>query len=184
MTLPPTYRTYLPAAVIELNLGDEWRARWVDAATLPVGTPVDYVYSLVFMGEHGYVTRRVGSEAWGTVEGRPDSAETPAAFLKRAAKEQTGATPGTVELVGFLECRATSHNRECESGTVRLRPIYVLIAKQVKDLGRTSLHERRRLPLNQHIAALRKRCPELETHISRAAGAYAIIRSRQDVIGE
>ena len=181
MGIPESTNFYIPPplGVVELNFGDEWRARWVDAQTLPAGTPVDYVYALVCMGDNGYLTREVGSESWGTVEGRPETAEQPLACVKRATKEQTGAVAATVELIGYLECRATSHNREHKAGTARLRPFYVVAAKQVKDLGRGATHERRRVPLNQHMAAIRKRYPEFEDYFSKAASAYALLRARQ-----
>jgi len=180
MGIPDSTSFYIPppAGVIELNFSDEWRARWVDAQTLPVRTPVDYIYALVCMGDNGYLTRAVGSDSWGTVEARPEAGERPLACVKRVTREETGAVAGTVELVGYLECRATSHNHEHEAGTTRLRPFYVVAARLVNDLGRGAAHERRRLPLNQHMAAIRKRYPEFEDYFSKAVSAYALLQAR------
>lgn len=162
-------------AVVELNLSDEWRARWNDEPLLPRDAPVDYVYVIVWMGDFGYVTRSVGEQVWRTVEGAPEPGEKPLAYARRAAREQAGAT-GQVELVGFFECKATSHNPAFPPGTVRVRPLYFIVAKRVKDLGRESPFERRRLPLNEHMKALRQRYPEFETYLGKAAGLYALTR--------
>ena len=180
MGFPDPSSIYIPPplGVIELNLGDQWRALWVDSDTLPAGIPVDYAYALVCMGDNGYLTREAGSELWGTVEGRPGPGEKPLACVKRAAREQTGAVAAAVELIGYLECRATSHNPEHEAGTTRLRAFYLFVAKQVKDLGRDAAYERRRLPLNQQMVAIRKRYPEFEDHFSKAASAYALRQAR------
>lgn len=177
MSFPqPGYDTFYEPrwpAVVEINISDEWRARWVDEQELPKDAPVDYGYVVVWMDDRGYVTRPAGEEVWRTVEGAPEPGEGAAAFVKRAAREQTGAIPAQVNLVGFLECKATSHNPAHPAGTIRVRPLYILVAKSMKDLGPGSPFERRRLPLNEHMAALRHRYPELETYLGKAAGLYA-----------
>ncbi len=178
---PSSFYVPPPGGVHELNFGDEWRARWADADTLPAGAYVDYAYVMVCEGDRGYLTRQVGSESWGTVEGRPEPGEKPLAFVKRAAREQAGAVAAKLVLIGYLDCRATSHNPEHEAGTVRLRPLFVLAARTVRDLAKGSGYERRRLPLNQQIAALRTRYPELEDYFNKAANAYALLRGRGEV---
>ena len=164
--------------VVELNLGDHWRARWVSEQSLPSNAPVDYAYALIYMGDKGYLTRRAGDEVWGTVEGAPQPGEKPDAFVKRAAREQAGAVVGKVGVVGFLECRATSHNPDHPVGTVRVRPFFLVGAKEVKDLGGRSTFERRRLPINEHLVALRRKYPEFEDYIGKASDLYAVWRAK------
>ncbi|MCE7928594.1 MAG: hypothetical protein HUU14_04875 [Dehalococcoidia bacterium] len=179
MTFPsPEFGSYYEPrwpAVVELNFSDEWRARWVDERVLPEDAPVDYAYVIVWMGGFGYVTRSIGETVWRTVEGAPGAGEKPPAFVKRITREQTGAT-GQFELVGFFECKATSHNPSFPPGAVRVRPLYFVLASEVKDLGRESPYERRRLPVNEHLKALRQRYPEFETYLGKAADRYAMLR--------
>ncbi len=167
-----------PLAVVELNLEDRWRARWVDGQSLPKDVSVLYAYSLVVMGDRGYVTRRPGDTAWDTVEGAPNEGEKPEAFIKRAAKARTGAVVGKIELVGFFECKATSHNTDYPRDTVTLRPVYVAVAKQVKDVPDRQAFERRRLPLNEFMAAIRLRYPQLEPYFVKAMERFAVMRAR------
>lgn len=167
-----------PLAVLELNLGDQWRARFSEGDELPPNAPLAYGYAVVFMGDKGYVTRRGDDGPWGVLEGAFNAGEKPRAWLKRLATEQFGATPGQVELIGYLDCKATSHNSEFPPGTITVRPLYVVAAKAVKDLGESSGYVRRRLPLNEHAEAVRKRYPELAPFMSMALNRYAVWRAR------
>lgn len=169
-----------PAAVKELNLSDAWRARWVDEQELPANAPVNYAYAVLYMGDKGYVTRAAGAEKWGMVEG-PIEGETADAWLKREVPARTGATIGKTVLMGFFECRATSHNPEFEAGAITVRPFYIVAAKKVADLGEGSRWERRRLPLNEHIKAMRERYPELYDYVGQAADRYIEMRARGEV---
>lgn len=66
MVMPPMdMNIYIPdpAAVVELNFGDHWRARWVETDTLPKGAPLTYGYVVVCMGDKGYLTRRKAPNA-------------------------------------------------------------------------------------------------------------------------
>jgi len=164
--------------VVELNLGDQWRARWVDEQEMAPNAPVAYVYAAVYMGDNGYLTRRAGEDHWNTVEGPLPPNERPEAFVRRATKEQTGAVADKVVLVGFLECRATSHNPDHEPGAITVRPVYLVVAKQVNDVPAGSPSERRRLPINQHVAFLRQRYPELREHLARASERYMVMRAK------
>lgn len=166
-----------PMAMTELNLSDDWRARWIDEQELPENAPVNYAYAVVMMGDKGYVTRTRGGSVWGTVEGAVEG-ETPAAFVHRAAKEQTGATIRTLELLGFLECRATSHNEQFSAGSITVRPMYLVVAKSIGDLPGGSGYEKRRLPMNEYLMALRGRYPELMEHFGQAGQRYAIMRAK------
>jgi len=61
--------------VVELNLQDQWRARWVDEQVLPPNAPVNYAYAMVVAGEKGYVLRRPASSrgwwsSWGSSSAR------------------------------------------------------------------------------------------------------------------
>jgi len=180
MGFPDVGNIYIPPplGVVELNLADQWRARWVAEQVLPKDAPVVYAYSLVFMGDKGYVTRSTGETAWDTVEGELATGEKPETFVKRAAKERTGAIVGKVELIGYFECKATSHNAGYPKDTLTLRPIYVAVAKQVKDIPAGSAYERRRLPLNEYMAALRSRYPQLELYFAKAVERFAIMRAK------
>lgn len=180
MGFPEVGNVYLPPppGALELNLGDEWRARWVDEQVLPKGSPVVYGYALVFLGDRGYVTRKRDSEKWGTVEGELLPGEKPDAFVKRAARDQTGAVPGRIELVGYLECRATSHNKRYERDVRTVQPIHLVVARDVKDVPDGSGFERRRLPLNEYMATIRSRYPELEGYLAKAVERYVVSRAR------
>jgi hypothetical protein len=166
-----------PAAVRELNLNDEWRGRWYEADELPENAPVNYAYALVLMGDKGYVTRPAGQTAWGTVEG-PTEPGKPESFLKTAIKAQTGATPAHTELIGFFECRATSHNPDFEKDAITVRPLYLAVAKSVGDLGPGAAYEKRRLPLNEYTRAIRDRYTEIEEQMQMACQRYAVLRAR------
>lgn len=163
--------------VVELKLGDEWRAKWAGEKTLPADAPVTYAYAAVYMGDKGYVTRRSGEDRWSIVEGALDAGEKPAAWVKRACQAQVGAIPGRVELIGYLECKATSHNADFAAGTVTVRPLYLVVAKQVKDLPAESGYERRRLPLNEHANAIRARYPEIDQYLLLTLDRFAVLRA-------
>ena len=166
-----------PLAVKELNLSDDWRARWIDEQELPENAPVNYAYAVVMMGDKGYVTRGRGTSEWGTVEGTVKG-EAPEAFVKRAVKEQLGATVRSLELLGFLECRATSHNEEFPAGFTTVRTMYMVVAKSIDDLPAGSAYEKRRLPMNEYLMALRGRYPELADYFGQAGQRYAIMRAK------
>jgi len=175
-----SYREPEWAHIKELKLGDAWLARWIKDEELPADVPVGYAYGLVFLGDKGYVCRRESANGWGTVEGSPNGVAIEA-YLKQAAKEQTGATIGRFELVGFLYCKATSHNPDYEAGGATTRPVYVLVASKVEDVPDASGFVRRRLPLNEYLMALRDRYPEIGKHMTEASEKYSIMRARGEV---
>ena len=175
-----SYREPEWAHLKELSIGNSWLARWIKDEELPSDVPVDYAYGLVFLGDKGYVSREGSAKVWGTVEGTPDGADVES-YLKRAAKEQTGATIGKLELIGFLYCKATSHNPEHEAGYATARPIFVLVAKKVDDIPDGSPFVRRRLPLNEHLMAMRERYYELANYMTEASEKYSIMRARGEV---
>jgi hypothetical protein len=166
-----------PLGVKELNLDNDWRGRWVEMDELPDHAPVDYAYAAVLMGDKGYVTRPRGENTWRTVEGGTGT-EKPEAFLKRAIKEQIGATIARTEMLGFLECRATQHHPELPKDTIRVRPVYLVVAKKVDDLGAESPYERRRLPMNEYLIAVRNRYPERADQFGEAGQRYAVLRAK------
>lgn len=165
------------AGVLELNIQDQWRAKWVDEQELPANAPVNYVYAMVCFENFGYAFRPEGTEKWGMIEG-PTGDEKPEAYIKTFATKN-GITPARMDLVGFLECKATRHNKDYEMGALTVRPFFVVTAKKVssgaiKDTG----FERRRLPLNQYMVALRARYPELDDYIAKGALRYEVIRTK------
>ena len=167
------------AGTLELNIGDQWRATWVNEQELPEHAPVFYLYAMVFKGDKAYVTRPEGSsEAWRTVEGDLEPGETVDGALARMAMEQVGATVKRTSLVGFLECKATTHNPDFEAGLVTVRPLYVVVADSVEPIPDGAGYERRRLPLNEHMAAIRKRYPELDQDLAKGAQVYAVMQAR------
>jgi hypothetical protein len=161
--------------VKELNLADQWRARWVNEQELPDHAPVHYVYALLVMGEKGYALRETGANRWGMLEGLVGelSAEQ---FLKKAAKDRAGITLDEWALVGFLECKPTRHNTEFSADETTVRPFYVAVAKDVKDAPADSGFERRRFPLNEYVVAMRARYPELLDYLPAAFNRYAAMR--------
>ncbi len=172
-----SYYQPMPVAERELNLNDEWRARWYEQSELPESAPVAHEYVVVFMGDKGYVTRPTGAKVWGTPEGARGD-ETPDACARRAAKEQIGATLARLELLGFFECRATSHNTQFPKDFITVRPFYLGVAKKIDDLPDDSAFEKRRLPINEFMPALRGRYPELEPQVQAAGQRYAVLRAR------
>ncbi len=169
-------------APVELNISDEWRGRWVEDEPLPDGVPVLHLYGVLLMDDKGYVVRERGSQgAWATIEGPVVAAEKPEAGLRRIAKEQANAAPARMEMVGFLDCRATSHNREHPRDSRSVRPIYLFAAKQVKDLGGTAAFERRRLPMNEYMVAIRNRYPEIDDYLPKAVERYMVLRAKAEL---
>lgn len=177
--MPPMGSIYIPppAATKELNLEDEWRGRWVDERELPAGVPVVYAYSLVYMGERGYATRPVGVEQWGMVELAVESSDAEA-DVTRAVAEQTGGTVAKLVVAGYLECVATSHHATLPAGSVAVRPLYVAVLSDIHDLGREAPFQRRRLPLNEYVGAMRHRYPEIRPQVSDAASLYVAMRAK------
>jgi ADP-ribose pyrophosphatase YjhB (NUDIX family) len=164
--------------VYELNLGDAWRAVWERADELPEDAPVYFGRVVVVADERGYVTRQEGSETWQMVEGYLDPGETAEAFVKRAALEQTGAIVKSTHLVGFLECKATSHNPDFEAGTVTVQPLYLAVADKVSDVPEGSPYQRRRLPINEFLRLLRASHPEIERYVAEVGQKYAVLRAQ------
>ncbi|MGE5595816.1 MAG: hypothetical protein ACM3S1_07255 [Hyphomicrobiales bacterium] len=167
-----------PLAVLELNLSDEWRARFTEADELPENAPLAYGYATLFMGDKGYVTRPESEDAWGVIEGPFNDGETPEQWLERTLWNQAGARAAHTELIGFLDCKATSHNTQFPAGTVVVRPIYLAVAKSVEDVPEGSPYVRRRLPLNETSKAIRTRYPELERYLAKALNRYMVLRAR------
>jgi hypothetical protein len=163
--------------VKELNLADQWRARWVDEQELPPNAPVHHLYALVVMGDKGYATREKGGNRWEMVDA-PVGDVTVDVLLVQAVKERTGATVGRSELIGFLECRPTRQNTEFKQGDITVRPLYLVVAKKLDDLPAGSNFERRRFPLSEYMVAMRARYPELLDYLGKASGRYALIQAK------
>ncbi len=172
--------SYKPAhlGIHELRMGNDWRAYWIEADELPPDAPVLYSYAVVVAEDKGYVTRRAGERIWSTVEGARRADEAPEGCVKRMAAEQAGVVTAAVRLIGFYECRATTHNPDFPAGTVTVRPIYLVVAKKLSEMGKDALFERRRLPMNEHARALRERYPELNESIVRTVDQYAVLKAR------
>lgn len=168
------------AHILELNISDAWRARWIKDEELPAEVPVNHAYGVVYLGDKGYVCRPEGATVWGTVECAPGSVDAEEA-LRKAAKEQTGATIDKAVLIGFLYCKATSLNPDFEAGAPTTRPIYILSAKKVDDIPAGSPFERRRLPINEHIKALRERYPEIGAYMAEAAEKYLVLQAKGEL---
>jgi ADP-ribose pyrophosphatase YjhB (NUDIX family) len=176
------YKPRAPAGVLELNINDQWRGIWIDADELPEDAPVFFAYALVYKGDKAYVTRPRGSdESWRTVEGDLKEGETPEDFVRRASYEMTGAKVEHIELVGFLECKATSQNKDFPAGSITVRPIYIAAAKAVEDVPDDSGFERRRLRLNEHSKAIRDRYPEIDDYMVKAMQRYAVLQASGQV---
>jgi hypothetical protein len=169
-----------PPGERELNLGDQWRGRWLDASELPEHAPVVYAYAIVCAGDKGYVTRRKGESVWGALEGATGGLSS-REFLKKAAMEQFGATVGRIELIGYLECHATSHNPDYKPGAMTVRPLYVVSAKKVSDIPDGSGYERRRLPMNEFSRAIRGRYREMDDYMEKALDRYMILHARGEM---
>lgn len=165
--------------VTELNLGDQWRAVFIEPDEAPEGVPLTYGYLLAFMQGKAYLVRPRGSEErWSTLEGEFAPGETAAKWAARLAKEQLNAKVASLHLTGYLECKATQHNTTHERGTRTLRPLGFIVLKGIADLPRTSPWERRRLPTNEHIVAIRARYPELAKYLGDAASDYQLLLAK------
>lgn len=178
--MPDISRIYIPppAGKLELNLSDAWRGRFTEATELPADAPVDYGYGVLFKGDKGYVTRRGENERWGVIEGPIREGESLADWADRVAMEQAGATLARFELVGYLDCKATSHNPDYPAGTIRVRPIYLFVASEIGDVPEETGYSRRRLPFNEHARALRDRYPELQMYLAKALDRYMVLRAK------
>lgn len=175
---PGQYQPRAPVGVVELNIGDQWRAKWVDAEELPDGAPVAFAYAVVYGKDRGYVTRpRGSSDPWRVVEGAVESGETAEDFVKRHALARMGITVGHMEMVGFLECKATKFNTEYPIGSVTVRPIYVAVASSVEDVPDDSGWERRRMRLNEHSKEVRARYPEIDEYMVKAMQRYMVLQA-------
>ncbi|MCC7364234.1 MAG: hypothetical protein IT303_07655 [Dehalococcoidia bacterium] len=167
-----------PVGALELNLNDEWRARFTEADELPPNAPVQYGYAIVFKGDRGYVCRAGDDAVWGVVEGPFSEGEQTQEWLERAVREQLGATIAKCELFGYLDCKATSHNPQFEAGAVTVRALYLVAAEEVGEIPDDSPYARRRLPLNEHARAVRDRYPELVKYMSIGLNRYNVWRAK------
>lgn len=166
-----------PAFKKELNLSDEWRARWIDEHELPEHAPVNYAYAFLLMGGKGYAVRRGEAARWGTIEGAVDGTDAEA-FVRRAAMERSGATVKFIEMMGFFECRATSHNPDFKAGDITIRPLYLAVAKRVDDVPEGGGYVRRRLPLNEYLKAMRDRYPEITEYVGLTCERYVALQAK------
>ncbi|HXU22564.1 MAG TPA: hypothetical protein VN697_00915 [Tepidiformaceae bacterium] len=166
-----------PAFKKELNLNDQWRGRWIDEQELPEYAPVNYAYAFVMMADKGYVTRREDEQFWDTIEGAVEG-ESAEAFVRRAAKERMGATVGTLDMIGFFECRATSHNPDFAAGSITVRPLYLVVAKKVDDVPDGTGYVRRRLPRNEYMKAMRDRYAEIKDYVGMAGSRYVMLQAK------
>lgn len=172
-------RAYEPKwpGVKELNLADQWRARWVDEQELPDGAPINFAYALVLMGDKGYATRERGASRWEMIEG--ELGDVPVEqFLKQALKERMGAQAARTEVVGFFECKPTRHNTAFKPDDTTVRPLYLVVAKKIDDLPDNSKYERRRFPLNEYMVALRAGYPEIAEYVGLGVNRYGVLRAK------
>jgi hypothetical protein len=165
----------------EINFGDQWRARYVKSETLPKGAPVLHIYAVVLMGDRGYATRKAGTNPWWAVEAAVAPGQKPEAALKEALKQQVGATAGKVVVSGYLECRATSHNAEYPAGAISVRPLYTVAAKRMQDVPEGSGYERRRMPINEYAALLRRQYEQMDQHFVEAIDRYIVMRAKGEL---
>lgn len=172
------YTPRAPAGVLELNISDHWRAKWVDANELPEDAPVFHAYAVVYKGDKGYVTRPAGETHWRTVEGDVQNDEDIDSFLARTVYEQMGIRIKKSELVGFLECKATTRNPNFEAGAITVRPLYIVVAGEIEDVPEESGYERRRMILRDHSTALRRHYPEIDEYINKAIQRYQVIYAK------
>ncbi|GAB4337717.1 MAG: hypothetical protein Kow0010_25920 [Dehalococcoidia bacterium] len=162
----------------ELNLGDEWRAQWEEAGELPEHAPTFYHYTVVVLKDRGYVTRPVGEQVWRTVEGPLEPGQVLEDAIREEVYRQTGVVAQKLRLIGYFECKATRHNTAFPMGSVTVRPVYVAIGERVDDIPDNSGFERRRLPLNEFVAALRRRHIEIQDQLGKAVDTYLVMRAR------
>lgn len=173
--------TYREPGVMETNIGDEWRARWVDSSELPDGVEVTLVRALIFADDKGYALRPRGTTNWIGIEDVLPAGEAPDAYLKRILAERVAIKVGMVELIGFQACRATRHNTTHAEGALTLRPLYIVAAKSVETVPPDSAYERRRMPLNEYAMAMRARYPEIEPHITTLLQRYAVMLAKGEL---
>ena len=180
MTMPE-YRppvTWREPGVIEMNIAGQWRARWVEAAELPAGVEVTVVRGIIFADDRGYALRPHGGATWNGIEDELPAGEQPEAFIKRIVKERIGITVGTLVLIGYQACKATSQNTTHREGEITLRPLYLVVGKTVKESPAGSGYERRRWPVNEFGMVMRTRYPEFETRISELLQRYGVGRAK------
>ncbi len=162
----------------EVTFDSAWRARWVAGGPLPSNAFVSPVYGVLVMDDKGYMTRKKAEGGpWWALEGAPTGTEKPLATLQRIAREQTGATVGASELMGYFVCKATQNNPDFAIGTLALRPVYLAIAKSMKDLGPASEWERRRYPMNEFAQMLRQQYVILSPSLTTAVNRYFAIQA-------
>ncbi len=178
MRMPITYRE---PGVVETNIGDQWRARWVDTAELPDGVEVTLVRALLFAGDKGYALRPIDAKNWDAIADDLPAGESPDGYLKRILKERIGIVAGTIELIGFQACRATRHNPTHKEGALTLRPLYLVAASGVEAIPAGSGYERRRMPLNEYGVAMRARYAEVEPHLTKLLQRYAVMLAKGEV---
>ncbi len=166
------------AGIREMRIGDSWRARWIAGTELEPELPVSALYAAVIMDGKGYLARPRGTAVWQSIEGEALAGEKAEPALKRLLKERMAATLARAELMGYLECRATSFHPDLSAGSVSVQPIYLAVAKTVGNMPAASDWERRRFPLNEHVAALRLRYPQFEEYFAMAIQRYAVLQSR------
>ena len=176
----PAYKPRFPGRH-DLNLGDQWRAHHVDDGELPENAPVLMFYALVAKGDRGYVTRKHGDTAWHIVEAAYDGSQPLADALAAAVYEQTGARVSGSFMSGFLECRATQHNREFKEGSMSVRPLFFVAANEVEDVPDDSGYERRRMPMNEYANAMRQYYHELHPYLLRAIDRYLIRHTKGEI---
>jgi hypothetical protein len=177
----PAYVEPRYPGVKELNISDDWRARWETADELPEGPPATHVYGIVVFDGRGYLARPRGAEAWDALTGEVPSGERLEAAVRRLAGAQVGAHVDRVTIVGYMDCRATSSNSAYESGVMTVRPFVVAAAKKVADTTGDPAFERRRMPINEFILALRARYPEFYEQFGLMVDRYLTMRSRGEV---
>ena len=166
----------LPLAVKELRINDAWLGRWSDADELPEHGPVGYVYATLYSGDKGYLIRPKGAEVWAAIDSETGG-EDPETWLRREVPARTGLGIGKLILTGFLECRPTKFN-DAPKGTIQLRPLYIVIADTVENVPATSTFERRRVILNEYLAAMRNRYPEIRSYMEKAHDRYLTMRAK------
>lgn len=173
--------TWREPGVIETNIGDEWRARWVDTSELPDGVEVTLVRALIFADDKGYALRPRDTTTWIAVEDELPAGEAPEAYLRRILEERVALHVGMVELIGFQACRATRYNANYSEGDLTLRPLYIVAVSSADVVPAASGYERRRMPLNEYGMAMRARYPEIEPHITTLLQRYGVMLARGEV---
>jgi ADP-ribose pyrophosphatase YjhB (NUDIX family) len=171
-------RIPVPKGARELNIGDQWRALYVNAEALPEGLPIIHAYAVVFAGDRGYVTREKGASNWAIVDAPVPHGASLNDAISAAVHEQTGVRVDRTEVTGYLDCKATQFNTDFGQGTRAARAFVIAIAADVEDMPEESGRERRRLRLNEFAANVRKQHAELERPLSDAIDRYMVLRAR------